>query len=365
LIETFKTATDQGRIARSADMGPNGDSTTRSVITWIPSSVPYSSMTASTAECIAVTTPLVPIANGITSFPIGPSAAVQMHGGFPVRCGISLPVVPTPPSCDEIVMPVDAPIVMPERTEYVDEAFKYDVKTASHVPEENPVKAPIRPRSKLGGPAQRQIAQERCSVQRRVKKKTKYIKLSLTFGGKDQRSANPEEEKKAILTRFEKFNLTIERFQNPDEESQADYVLTFPNPKMAQDAFNNQDKLRYKLKKWWFPRPSPKNPKYFEITSPVGVTVRTGKSFEQPKAEVPFLPHGTIVVANQSKGRRCRICKEVEVNGERSYEIIGWVSIHTTNEPIATLIRPLDEVREFPSYCENHKVRHKNDFQLE
>jgi len=91
--------------------------------------------------------------------------------------------------------------------------------------------------------------------------------------------------------------------------------------------------------------------------------VRAGKSLNQPKAEVSFLPHGAIVLANQSKGRRCRICKEVEVNGE--HETIGWVSIHTTDEPIATLIRPLDEVREFPLYCKDHKVRHKNDFKRE
>jgi len=282
-----------------------------------------------------------------------------------MRDGVFLPGVPAPASCDEIQMPVDAPIPMPERTEYVVEDFKYDVETGSNVHEEKTVEAPIRPSSKSVGPAQRQIAQEKCSVQRRIKKKPKFIKLSLTFEGKDQRRSIPEEEKNAIRTRFQKHGITIERFQDPDEESKADYLLTFPNPKMAQDALDNQDKLRYKLEKRWFPRASPKNPMYFQITSPVGVTVRAGKSFDQPKAEVPFLAHGEIVLANQTKGRRCRICKEVEVHGERSYENIGWVSIHTTDEPIATLIRPLDEVLEFPSYCEDHKVRHENDFKLE
>jgi len=255
LIETIKSGTDKGSIARSTYMGPSEDSTSRSVITWIPSS----SMMASTAEiylyhpgCIAETPRPVPMANGTTSFPMGPSAAVLMPGGFPMRGGVFLHGVPAPASCNEIQMAVDAPLPMPERTEYVDEGCKFDVETASNVTDEKRVEAPIRPSSKLGVPAQRQIAQEK-------RHKTKFIKLSLTFEGKDQRRGNPEEEKNAILTRFNKFGLTIKRFQDPDEKSKADYLLTFPDPKTARKAFDNQDRLRYKLEKWWFPRPSKKN----------------------------------------------------------------------------------------------------------
>merc|ERR1712060_988379 len=104
-------------------------------------------------DCTAVKTSIAPIANGANSVSMGPSAPVLMSGGFPILCGGSSPGVPAQTSDNaNSHMPANASIPMPDGTEYVDEDFEYDVKSASDVPEEKPVEASVRPSSKPKGP---------------------------------------------------------------------------------------------------------------------------------------------------------------------------------------------------------------------
>lgn len=66
------------------------------------------------------------------------------------------------------------------------------------------------------------------------------------------------------------------------------------------------------------PRPSPTRPGIFEVIS--RATVRTGKSLSSDV--LCDLSKGTIMTANQLKGRRIRI---VDANNE----VVGWASLFT------------------------------------
>lgn len=126
-----------------------------------------------------------------------------------------------------------------------------------------------------------------------------------------------QDDASVIRQRFRFFDVTV----TPVEGSDDSYLLAFKDSQMAQAAFNQADKIGYKLVKKWPLRPNPKRP--IEYRSLHALQIREGKAFSGK--EKGILKAGETVTVNQLKGRRARLIKEVD--GE--IKSIGWVSVHT------------------------------------
>jgi len=124
------------------------------------------------------------------------------------------------------------------------------------------------------------------------------------------------EEMKQLKSRFAKFNYTVEIL--PYSKKPDSYVLVFDDEETAWKARAESAAIGYKLARYRDPRPGPFNIVRFRTLS--NLTVRSGKSLQGRK--IKMLKKNTVVMVNQTKGRRARIISFQ--NGKPV--TFGWVS---------------------------------------
>lgn len=120
---------------------------------------------------------------------------------------------------------------------------------------------------------------------------------------------------KSIRRRFQqKLNIDVEVQKMWDKPNT--YILVFAKCEQVSEVLQSKE-IGYKLKKWWPSRASPQSPKLYIALD--DLVVRAGK---KPCWKILFtLAMGSVVLVNQVKGRRARLCNCKGVP-------IGWVSLH-------------------------------------
>jgi len=102
------------------------------------------------------------------------------------------------------------------------------------------------------------------------------------------------------------------------------FIVTFSDKESLEKALRDADNLGYHLEKKLRKRPKPTKPLKYKVLT--RCLIRKGKSLKSKG--IRYLKKDDIVLANQFKNCRARL---VDMKGDGSYEILGWVTVHTTD----------------------------------
>jgi len=134
---------------------------------------------------------------------------------------------------------------------------------------------------------------------------------------------NKEQLIKRYKLKFERLGLKVEKISRP--EGDATFTVEFANAMKAQQALSKAEEIGNKLEPKKLQRPTPKEPRLFEVLSHT-LTVRAGRTMKSIISPEKEKKNGERIIVNRTKGRRARLWEKE--NG--SWKNAGWVSLFSS-----------------------------------